>query len=179
MNLRDRIPRLLVQHSLVVFAFIVLLAPHGSVLAQQVTVLRGATLIDGTGAEPVPDTTIVIRGNRIVSIGSNRIPRGAEVIDVSGKYVVPGLWDKHLHYKDWFGEMLVTNGITSAFVQSGGGQTWLHAQNEGVYKGKIKGPRMFFANARSTSSTASTRRGKPRESPSGTASRLSSRPTPA
>jgi len=118
--------------------------PSSRALAQQITVLRGATVIDGTGSAPQPDTNIVIRDNRIQSIGSSRIPRGATVVDVSGKFVVPGLWDKHLHYKDWFGEMLVTNGITSAFVQSGGGQTWLHAQNEGIHKGKILGPRMFF-----------------------------------
>ncbi len=110
--------------------------------AQQLTVLRGGTLIDGTGAPPQANTVIVIQGNRIVSIGSGDVPSGARIIDVTGKYVVPGLWDKHLHYKDWFPEMLVTNGVTSAFVQSGG--TWLHAQNEGIAKGKILGPRMFF-----------------------------------
>jgi len=38
--------------------------------------------------------------------------------------------------------MLITNGVTSAFAQGGG--AWLHAQNEGVIKGKILGPRMFF-----------------------------------
>ena len=118
--------------------------PVADTHAQQVTVLKGGTLINGTGAEPVADTNIVIRGNRIESIGSGRTPRGANVVDVTGKFILPGLWDKHLHYKDWFGEMLITNGVTSAFVQSGGGQTWLHAQNEGVHKGKILGPRMFF-----------------------------------
>ncbi len=112
--------------------------------AQEITVLKGATLIDGTGSAPKTNTNVVIRGNRIESIDSQRVPRGARVVDLSGKYIVPGLWDKHLHYKDWFGEMLITNGITSAFVQSGGGATWLHAQNEGVHKGKILGPRMFF-----------------------------------
>ncbi len=112
--------------------------------AQEITVLKGATLIDGTGSAPKANTNVVIRGNRIESIDSQRVPRGARVVDLSGKYIVPGLWDKHLHYKDWFGEMLITNGITSAFVQSGGGATWLHAQNEGVHKGKILGPRMFF-----------------------------------
>ena len=126
-------------------AFVVLIVlPHSEVLAQQVTVLKGATLIDGTGAAVKAGTNIVIRGNRIESIGSGNVPAGATVVDVSGKYIVPGLWDKHLHYKDWFGEMLVTNGVTSAFVQSGGGPTWLHAQNEGIHKGKILGPRMFF-----------------------------------
>lgn len=127
------------------FACAVLIVfPNLDVKAQQVTVLRGGTLIDGTGAAARANTNILIRGNRIESIGLRNIPSDAIVIDVSGKYIVPGLWDKHLHYKDWFGEMLVTNGVTSAFVQSGGGPTWLHAQNEGVHKGKILGPRMYF-----------------------------------
>jgi len=126
-----------------IFALLIVV-PQQELVAQQVTVLRGGTLIDVTGAAAPVETNIVIRGNRIESIGSRTIPRGADVIDVTGKYIVPGLWDKHLHYKDWFGEMLITNGITSAFVQSGGGPTWLHAQNEGVHKGKIKGPRMYF-----------------------------------
>ena len=123
---------------------VLIVLPHSRVLAQPVTVLRGGTLIDGTGAAAKAGTDIVIRGNRIESVGSRHVPAGATVVDVSGKYIVPGLWDKHLHYKDWFGEMLVTNGVTSAFVQSGGGPTWLHAQNEGIHKGKILGPRMFF-----------------------------------
>jgi hypothetical protein len=122
----------------------IVLALQPAAEAQQVTVLRGGTLIDGTGAAPRANVNVVVRGNRIESIGTGSAPYGARIIDVSGKYVVPGLWDKHLHYKDWFGEMLVTNGVTSAFVQSGGGATWLHAQNEGVHKGKILGPRMFF-----------------------------------
>ncbi|MCZ6858895.1 MAG: amidohydrolase family protein [Alphaproteobacteria bacterium] len=127
------------------FACAVLIVfPNLDVKAQQVTVLRGGTLIDGTGAAARANTNILIRGNRIESIGLRNIPSDAIVIDVSGKYIVPGLWDKHLHYKDWFGEMLVTNGVTSAFVQSGGGPTWLHAQNEGVHKGKILGPRKYF-----------------------------------
>lgn len=114
------------------------------VFAQQVTVLKGGTLIDGTGSAPQSNVNIVIRGDTIQSIGSGRIPRGAEVIDVSGKFIVPGLWDKHLHYKDWFPEMLATNGVTSAFVQSGGSMAWLYTQNEGVANGTILGPRMFF-----------------------------------
>jgi len=112
--------------------------------AQQVTVLRGGTIIDGTGSAAQANTDIVIRGNQIQSIGSGKIPAEANIIDVSGKYIVPGLWDKHLHYKDWFGEMLATNGVTSAFVQSGGSMAWLHIQNENIHKGNVLGPRMFF-----------------------------------
>jgi cytosine/adenosine deaminase-related metal-dependent hydrolase len=144
MNLRFSKPHLFVRRFLVPVACGLFALPLSATWAQEVIVLKGATLIDGTGSAPQAGVNIVIRGNRIEAIGSGSIPRGAEVVDVSGKYVVPGLWDKHLHYKDWFGEMLVTNGITSAFVQSGGGPTWLHAQNEGIHKGKILGPRMFF-----------------------------------
>ena len=112
-------------------------------MAQQLTVIQGGTLIDATGAPPQPNAVIVVRGDRIESINQEGdVPAGANVIDATGKYIVPGLWDKHLHYKDWFPELLITNGVTSAFAQGGG--AWLHAQNEGVSKGKILGPRMFF-----------------------------------
>ena len=58
--------------------FIVLVGmPIRELQAQQVTVLQGGTLIDGMGAAPQADTNIVIKGNRIQSIGSGRIPRGA------------------------------------------------------------------------------------------------------
>ena len=123
------------------FFLIVFQAPQ--VWAQELTVLRGGTLIDGTGAPPRENTVIVIRGDRIESIRTDGdVPRGAQVIDAEGKFIVPGLWDKHLHYKDWFPELLITNGVTSAYSQGGG--PWLHALNEGVAKGKVLGPRLFF-----------------------------------
>ena len=109
----------------------------------QVTVLRGGTLIDGTGAAPQPNTVIVVRGDRIENIGQGITPpAGAQVIDVSGKYILPGLWDKHLHYKSWFPELLITNGVTSGWAQEGG--PWIESQRDGVNKGKILGPRMFI-----------------------------------
>src|SRR5688500_14491812 len=77
-------------------------------------VLRGATVIDGTGVPPVANANVVIRGDRIEAIGSGvSVPAGAKVIDASGKFIVPGLWDKHFHYKDWFPEMVISNGVTS------------------------------------------------------------------
>lgn len=121
----------------------IFLLHSASVWAQDVTAIVSGTLIDGTGSSPQQNTIIVIRGNRIESIRTDgKVPNGARVIDATDKFIVPGLWDKHLHYKDWFPEMLIANGVTSAFVQGGG--PWLHAQNEGVAKGKILGPRMFF-----------------------------------
>jgi len=63
-------------------------------------VLKGARLIDGTGARPVEGAMIVIRGNRIEAVSTKNQgewPREAEIIDVSGMTVLPGLIDCHDH----------------------------------------------------------------------------------
>ena len=81
----------------------IFLLHSASVWAQDVTAIVSGTLIDGTGSSPQQNTIIVIRGNRIESIRTDgKVPNGARVIDATDKFIVPGLWDKHLHYKDWF-----------------------------------------------------------------------------
>jgi imidazolonepropionase-like amidohydrolase len=63
-------------------------------------VLTGATLIDGTGAAPVPDAAVVIEGDRISGVGPRAglgWPADAEVIDASGRTLIPGLIDAHDH----------------------------------------------------------------------------------
>ncbi len=63
-------------------------------------VLLGATLIDGTGAPPVPESAVVIDGERIVAAGargSTRWPDHAEIVDLSGLTLLPGLIDTHDH----------------------------------------------------------------------------------
>ncbi|MGD8602734.1 MAG: hydrolase, partial [Gemmatimonadota bacterium] len=67
-------------------------------------VYHGFTLIDGTGAPPIEDAAISVRGNSIVTVGSRRellsgpsAPRDAIVINLGGGYVIPGLIDAHVH----------------------------------------------------------------------------------
>ena len=66
----------------------------------QVTVLTHATVIDGTGAEPQKDVTIVMENGRIRDTGPSSkisVPAGAAVVDLKGKFVAPGIINAHGH----------------------------------------------------------------------------------
>jgi imidazolonepropionase-like amidohydrolase len=62
------------------------------------TVIRGGRLIDGTGADPVENATLVIEGQTIARVErGGEVPRDAEVIDAAGMTVMPGMIDCHVH----------------------------------------------------------------------------------
>lgn len=82
----------------------------------QSLVLTHVTVIDTTGGPAQPDMTVVIVGNRIATMGKSgeaRTPRDAETIDGSGKFLIPGLWDMHVHWydKDYL-PLFIANGVT-------------------------------------------------------------------
>lgn len=67
----------------------------------KVVALVGATVIDGTGAEPLPDGVVLIRGERIAAVSPRNqieIPAAAQAIDFQGKWIIPGLIDAHVHF---------------------------------------------------------------------------------
>jgi imidazolonepropionase-like amidohydrolase len=62
-----------------------------------VIAIIGATVIDGTGAEPTK-ATVIIRGERIAAVGANvEVPTGARIINAEGQTLLPGLFDLHTH----------------------------------------------------------------------------------
>src|ERR1044072_1898146 len=83
----------------------------------QAVVFAHATIIDMTGAAARPDMSVVIVGDRITEIGkSNNVkpPKGELGVDVPGKFLIPGLWDMHVHAwdKNIFFPLFIANGIT-------------------------------------------------------------------
>ena len=125
-------------------------------------ILRGATLIDGTGAPPRGPVDIVIENDRIVSVNSVGYPfvpinersrpgNATREIDVSGMYVMPGFIDMHVHtggagkapqpeyvYKLWMG-----HGVTTTRGVSHGGFEWSLQEKARAAKNEIVAPRMF------------------------------------
>lgn len=81
-----------------VLAALLCLAASG--LPSDLLVLKGATLLDGTGAPARPDAVVVVQGERILRVGTERDspdPLGATVIDLRGRYLLPGFIDAHVH----------------------------------------------------------------------------------
>ena len=60
--------------------------------------IRGATLIDGNGGIPIPNSTVIVDGGYIQAVGADLpAPKNAKIIDASGKTLLPGLIDAHVH----------------------------------------------------------------------------------
>ena len=70
-----------------------------------VKVLKNGLLIDGTGKTPARDAVVVVKGNKIEAVGKMddvEIPENAEIYDVKGKAILPGMIDLHGHLCHWY-----------------------------------------------------------------------------
>lgn len=88
------------KHRSILLTIALLIASTIYAQAQETKVITGATLIDGTGRAPIKNAVVVIEGTRITQAGAasqTKIPKGAQVIDARGKFVIPGLADMHNH----------------------------------------------------------------------------------
>lgn len=110
-----------------------------SAVQQDILVLVNGTLIDGTGADPLPNAVLVIQGEQIVAVGSKEeveIPRGAKIIDVQGAAILPGFINAHVHFA--FDEKNLQawaqGGVTTvrdeAIISSGGPAKWMAWRDE-------------------------------------------------
>jgi imidazolonepropionase-like amidohydrolase len=110
--------------------------------------LVGGTLIDGTGKPATPNAVVVIEGDRIVAVGPRatiKIPDGAKIVDVTGKFLLPGLWDMHAHlYQTEFGPTYLAAGITTARDVGNDTETGTSLRDAAKEKRGL-GPRMLLA----------------------------------
>ena len=115
-----------------------------------VLVIRGAKLVDVKSGKEIPETAIVIRGERIAQIGPEgkiTVPAGARSIDAKGKWIIPGLIDSHAHAESAEETPLslyLANGVTT-IRNPGGNTTVLRLTREKLLRGEIAGPRLFFS----------------------------------
>jgi imidazolonepropionase-like amidohydrolase len=111
--------------------------------------LVGGTVIDGTGREPLADAVVVVRGGRIEAVGPRgevEVPRGAEEIDVTGRYVIPGLIDAHAHTARWTLSRYLAYGVT-AVRDVHGPLDSAAALRDAASLGTILSPRIYTAGA--------------------------------
>src|ERR1700722_15474141 len=114
------------------------------------------TVIDMMGAPPKPDMTVIVEDQRIVEVGKSdavHAPAGARLADGSGKYLIPGLWDMHVHqvFGDWLPRnekivppLFVANGVTGV-RDMGGDLEVLKVWRAQIAAGRLLGPRMIIA----------------------------------
>lgn len=138
--------------------------------SQTTTAIVGATLIDGTGGPPLSNCVVLMKGDRVIEIGTGKtaqIPRGANRIDATGKFLLPGLIDVHLHLEsvglsdlgelplEWrrpekLRQLVITNArldLISGFTtvrDLGSTDLTLQVRDE-INAGKLIGPRILAA----------------------------------
>ena len=125
-------------------ALCLLVAASAAELQAQSLLISGGTLIDGTGRPPVENAQILVRDGVIAEVTTSRpAAPGAEVIDARGKFILPGLIDSHVHYRDWKGELFLAHGVTTVY-DLGNPHYWQAALKHGFNSGRLRGPRYFF-----------------------------------
>lgn len=137
--------------------------------AAQVRAFVGGTIIDGNGGQPIKDGVLVVDGDRIKAVGQSgkiAVPSDAERVDVSGRYIVPGIMDANVHlvpwpswtyieflarYEDKFdliaeegAQLALKKGVTTVFDSMGPADALIVARDR-INRGETQGARIFVA----------------------------------
>ena len=124
---------------------------------ERIVALTGGMIIDGTGKPPLAGYTILIRGERVAKVGRKvKIPKGATVIDITGKTIIPGLIDMHGHMYvrgsgaqrsqfEPFSLLYLAGGVTTVRSPGDFEPEGMVAMRERIKRGEAIGPRIFTA----------------------------------
>lgn len=117
---------------------------------QNILAISDVTIIDATGAPAKPNMTVIITADRITEIGKTgevAIPKNAQVVDGKGKFLIPGLWDMHVHtalgeLPETYFPMFIANGVTG--VRDMAVDLGLFKQlRKAISEGRLVGPRII------------------------------------
>ncbi|WP_394830746.1 amidohydrolase family protein [Pendulispora rubella] len=127
-------------------------APSGPTFSPASFALVHATVVDVAHGTALPERTVVVDGDRIAAV-TDEAPAGVRTVEARGKFVIPGLWDMHVHMNDPVAPRLfVANGVTAVRVMWGnpdfGGQkNRRHFDMRDAFdKKESLGPRMVVAS---------------------------------
>jgi imidazolonepropionase-like amidohydrolase len=138
-------------------------AQSPSIPSTKPLILTHVTVIDVTGSPAKPDMSVMIRNHRIAAIGRTSSvvpPKDSEIVDATGKFLIPGLWDMHVHTgrKDIFFPLYIANGVTGVRDMGGdiedpsgelsslsGRYIQLSLWRAAIEEGSLLGPRLVIA----------------------------------
>jgi imidazolonepropionase-like amidohydrolase len=140
------------------FLLLLLFALMATIAAAQDSILAitHVNVIDATGAPVQSDMTVIVKGGHISQIGKSGatlVPKQAKIVDGKDKYLIPGLWDMHVHeiFGAWLPEnekiipvLFVANGVTGV-RDMGGDLEPLKKWRARTAEGKLLGPRMIIS----------------------------------
>jgi imidazolonepropionase-like amidohydrolase len=125
------------------------IAQEPSSKVQSPLILTHVTVIDATGAPAQRDMTVIISNGRIskISKGSDVRPtHDSRLIDASGEFLIPGLWDMHVHWtRTEYLPLFLANGVTGMRIMWGNAQH--HEWRSQVEAGRLLAPHMVIASA--------------------------------
>ena len=115
-----------------------------------VIALEGATLIDGSGGAPVQDALVIVKDRHVQAVArvnEVRVPRGAQVVNLIGKTIIPGLIDAHAHVERWAAERYLAWGVTTVRDLGASSTDSAIAIKNDFDLGSVLGPRVLTAGA--------------------------------
>jgi imidazolonepropionase-like amidohydrolase len=106
----------------------------------------GARVVDGSGAAPIDNATVVVDGDKIVAIGprdKTQVPANARTVDVTGATIVAGLWDMHAHLQQVEQAAAYLAAGVTTIRDEGNILSFITAVRDAVDTGKGVGPRVI------------------------------------
>ena len=114
----------------------------------RITALTNVTVIDVANGRRDRDQTVLISGDRIIGVGRQvPVPRDATAIDLTGKFLIPGLADMHVHSlgdERVSPQLYLANGLTT--VREMAGNPMVYDWRDRIEAGSLLGPRMVVAS---------------------------------